>query len=319
MIREDFHVEPASWETDLADLRTVREQVFLIEQSIPAEEEWDALDEKSHHVLARDAQGRPIGTGRLTPEHMIGRMAVLAAWRGKGVGKAIMHVLLEQARGLRYPLIELHAQSHALRFYEKFGFEPYGDEFNECGIAHRHMRLSLDATSGGRELPPLAAKPEEHILLADNGEQALAAVAMLLADARHDIAIYTRDLDAALFDVAATLEAIKRIALSGRGAQVRILVHDARKPLVDGHRLIGLAQRLSRTIAIRTPVDERDLQYPGAFLLNDRSGYFVRVLGSRLEGEGSTYAPGRHAQLCEFFDQVWERSVPSEELRPLGF
>ena len=318
MIRDDFHVAPASWEADLADLRTVREQVFLIEQAIPPEDEWDALDGKSHHVLARDRDGRPIGTGRLTPGHMIGRMAVLTGWRGKGVGEAIMRVLLEQARGLRYPVIELHAQSHAVAFYAKLGFEPAGEEFDECGIAHRVMRLHMDLDNG-RGQPALAPKPEPILLFADDGTQALAAVATLLADAHHEVAIYTRDLDAALLDVPASLEALKRIALSGRGAQIRIIVHDARKPLADGHRLIALGQRLPSTISIRTPVDERDLQYPGAFLLNDRSGYFVRALGSRLEGEGATYAPGRHAQLHGFFDQVWERSTPSEELRPLGF
>jgi predicted GNAT family N-acyltransferase/CheY-like chemotaxis protein len=317
-IADDFSVAPASWEADLAALRAVREQVFLVEQQIPPDEEWDALDAKSHHVLARDRNGRPIGTGRLTPKHMIGRMAVLAEWRRKGVGEAIMHVLLEQARALHYPLIELHAQSHAIAFYAKLGFKPYGDGFDECGIAHRMMRMTLGA-SGDRELPVLPPPPEARVLVVDDCEQALAAVAELLADAKYDAAIYSRDLDAALLDVPATLDALKRIALSGRHAQIRIIVQDARKPLADGHRLIALAQRLPSAIAIRTPVDERDLQYPSAFLINDRRGYLFRALGSRLEGEGSTYAPGRHAQLREFFDRVWERSVPSEELRQLAF
>lgn len=317
-ISDDFSVIPASWEVDLAALRAVREQVFLVEQQIPPDEEWDALDAKSHHVLARDREGRPIGTGRLTPQHMIGRMAVLAEWRGKGVGEAIMHVLFEQARALRYPLIHLHAQSHAIAFYAKLGFAPYGDEFDECGIAHRMMRMTLDA-GGDRELPVLSPSPQARTFVVDDREQALAAVAELLADAKHDVAIYTRDLDAALFDVPATLDALKRIARSGRHAQIRIIVQDARTPLADGHRLIALAQRLPSAIAIRTPVDERDQQYPSAFLINDRRGYLFRALGSRLEGEGSTYAPGRHAQLREFFDQVWERSVPSEELRQLAF
>ncbi|WP_343786373.1 GNAT family N-acetyltransferase [Dokdonella soli] len=318
MIPDDFGVEPASWAADLADLRAVREQVFVIEQQVPVEHEWDALDEKSRHVLARDRDGRPIGTGRLTPEHGIGRVAVLAEWRGKGVGEAIMRVLLEQARALHYPEIELHAQSHAVPFYAKLGFEPYGAEFDECGIAHRMMRRALEPFAG-RDSAGLSPKPEARILVADDREQAFTATAELLADAKYEVAIYTRDLDAALFDVPATLDALKRVALSGRHAQIRIIVQDAKKPLADGHRLIALAQRLSSTIALRTPVDERDLQYPSAFLLNDRAGYLFRPLGNRLEGEGSTYAPGRHAQLRELFDQVWERSAPSEELRQLAF
>lgn len=318
MIREDFIVEPASWEADLADLRAVREPVFLIEQGVPPEEEWDELDAKSRHVLARDREGRPIGTGRLTPEHRIGRMAVLADWRGKGVGKAIVQALLEQARSLGYAAIELHAQSHAVPFYASLGFEAFGDEFNECDIPHRLMRMKL-APLAGREPGVLAPKPEARALLVEDREQALAAINDLLADAKHELAIYTRDLDPALLDVPATLEALKRIALSGQRARIRILVQEPRKAVADGHRLIGLAQRLPSAIAVRAPVDERDLQYPSAFLINDRRGYLFRVLGSRPEGEGSTYAPGRHAQLRELFDQAWERSVPCEELRLLAF
>jgi predicted GNAT family N-acyltransferase len=318
MIPDDFRVEPASWERDLADLRAVREPVFLVEQKIPPEMEWDEFDAKSRHVIARDREGRAIGTGRLTPEHGIGRMAVLAPWRGRGVGEAIMRVLLEQARLLGYPSVELHAQSHAIAFYAKLGFEPFGDEFIECDIKHWMMRLALSPLLG-RVPTPLAPAPDARILVAEDRSQALAAVTDLLNDAKYEIAIYTRDLDPALFDVPATLDAIKRIALSGRHAQVRVIVQEPRRPLADGHRLIALGQRLSSTIAFRTPADEHDLKYPSAFLVTDHRGYFFRVLGSRLEGEGSTYAPGRHAQLRELFDQAWERSLPSEELRQLSF
>lgn len=331
MIEDDFSVEPATWDSDCTALCAVREQVFVVEQKVPIEDERDALDACAHHVLARDRRGQPIGTGRLVPPHalrgeadrapmaaVIGRMAVLAEWRGRGVGAAILRVLLEQARALGYGTIELHAQCHALAFYAKFGFAAHGEEFDECGIAHRTMRLDL-APAAALEARPLPPRPESQPLVVADHAQALAAVTALLADANHEFAICTRDLDAALFDVPATLAQLKRIALSGRHARIRILVQDVRKPLTDGHRLIALAQRLPSAIALRTPVEERDLQYPSAFVLNDRGGYLFRILGSRAEGEGSTCAPGRHAQLCEFFDQVWERSQPSAELRTLGF
>ena len=317
MIREDFRIEPADWITDLAALRAVRDPVFLVEQRVPESEEVDLLDARSYHVIARDAADNPIGTGRLTPERTIGRMAVLAEWRGRGVGEALLRALIERARALSYPAVELHAQTHAIAFYEKFGFVAYGDEFLECDIRHRHMRLEL-APLAGRESRPLPPKPEAQPLVADDREQALAATAALLADAAHDIAIYTRDLDPGLLDIPAILDQIKRIALSGRRARIRILVQEPKKPLADGHRLIALAQRLPSLIEFRTPQDEQDRQYASAFLINDRRGYLFRVLASRNEGEGSTYAPGRHAQLREYFDQVWERSAPSEELRQLA-
>ena len=81
------------------------------------------------------------------------------------------------------------------------------------------------------------------------------------------------------------LDAIKRIALAGRRARIRVLVQDPRKPLADGHRLIALAQRLPSLIEFRTPQDEQDRLYASAFLINDRRGYFFRTLASRNEGE----------------------------------
>jgi predicted GNAT family N-acyltransferase len=317
MITDDFRVEPADWTTDFDGLRAVREQVFVIEQQVPEDEEVDALDPRARHVIARDSLDRPIGTGRLTPQHKIGRMAVLSEWRGRGVGEALLHALLDQARALTYPSVELHAQIHAIAFYEKFGFVCIGEEFIECDIAHRTMRLDL-TPSATREARPLPPKPEARPLVATDRQQAVTAIAELLADAAHEIAIYTRDLDPDLLDIPAILDAIKRIALSGRRARVRILVQDPRKPISDGHRLIAIAQRLPSVIEFRVPQDEHDRQYASAFLINDRRGYLFRLLASRNEGEGSTYAPGRHAQLREYFDQVWERSAPSEELRPLA-
>jgi predicted GNAT family N-acyltransferase len=317
MIPEDFRVEPVDWTTDLDALRAVREQVFVVEQQVPIEEEWDALDPRSRHVIARDIAERPIGTGRLTPDHTIGRMAVLAEWRGRGVGEALLNALLDQGRALGYTKIGVHAQTHAIPFYEKFGFEAYGDEFLECEIAHRMMRIEL-APPSPRVAAALPPKPEARVLIADDRDQAVEAISDLLADAVHEIAIYTRDLDPALLDVPPIVDAIQRIALSGRRARVRILLQEPRKPLADGHRLLALAQRLPSLIEFRTPADEHDRQYASAFLINDRRGYLFRTLASRNEGEGSTYAPGRHAQLREYFDQVWERSAPSKELRKLA-
>lgn len=309
----DFRVDFAAWHGDQqAGLRHVREQVFLIEQHCPEEEEWDALDATSHHVLARDLEGHPIGTGRLTPERRIGRMAVLAEWRGRGVGDAIVRALLERARALRWPAVELGAQTHAIPFYERFGFVAQGDEYLDCNIPHRTMRLELpSATAAVQAL-------QARILVADGRAQALAAVGELLDGTRCELAILTPDLDAGLLDTPATLEALKRVALSGRRARIRILVQEPRRALSDAGRLIALARRLPSAFALRTPAEEIDRQYPSAFLLNDRRGYFFRPLARRFDGEGSTCAPGRHAQLLATFDEIWERSEPASELRALG-
>ncbi|HEY2396719.1 MAG TPA: GNAT family N-acetyltransferase [Rudaea sp.] len=317
MIPNDFTVTIADWsnDDDRDACKAVREQVFMIEQQVPREDEWDEFDERSRHVLARDAQGNPIGTGRLTADAMIGRMAVLPEWRGKQVGAIMLDALVEQGRALACPAIELHAQVQAAPFYEQFGFAAYGDEFVECAMRHVHMRLDLvPRAPPQRTAPP--PRPEVRSVAVDSREQALEETLALIGAARRDLYIYSRDLDPQLLDTEVVLDALKRLAIGGH-ASVRILVQDPQQPLRRGHRLVALARRLSSVFALRTPVQDSDLQYPSAFLLNDSGGFYFRTLGNRFEGEAVNYAPGRHAQLLEFFKQVWERSESSEELRLL--
>lgn len=314
-----YVLEIANWDTDAADLKAVRTEVFLVEQAVPEDEEWDALDARSVHVLARDAQGRPIATGRLTPERKIGRMAVVAAWRGKGVGEAILRTLIEQARARRWPEVALNAQTHAIPFYRKAGFEAYGDEFMEANIPHRTMRLGLSPSAPAvRAGDRLIDGSRPAVLEAGTALEAEAAVDAVLAGARHKLWIYSRELDPALLDREAFLEALKTLALSGRGAEIRILVHDARAAVADGHRLLHLAARLPTFIQIRTPVIEEDRQYPSAFVANDTGGYFFRALASRYDGEGNLRAPGRTRQLTDAFNRVWEHAEPDPELRRLS-
>jgi hypothetical protein len=243
-------------------------------------------------------------------------MAVLKDWRAKHVGEAILNLLVEQARALNYVELEMHAQAQAVRFYERYGFATYGDAFVECGIKHFNMRMQL-APIAAPDRPPPPPRPERRSVNVESREQAAQETLGLLEAARHVLCIYTRDLDAALFETDAALEALKRVAISGRGASIRIIVQDPRNAVTRGHRLLAIAQRLTSVFVLRTPVQDDDLQYPSAFLINDTSGYYFRVLGNRYEGEAVNYAPGRHAQLLEYFNQVWERSETSEDFRQL--
>ena len=134
-----YTVRLASWHSDSAALKLVREAVFICEQGISTDLEWDGLDAACIHVLAADATLHPIGTARLLPDGNIGRMAVLEEWRRQGVGSAMMERLLGEAREWRIRQVSLNAQVYVTAFYRKFGFKPVGEEFMEAGIPHIRM------------------------------------------------------------------------------------------------------------------------------------------------------------------------------------
>ncbi len=137
-----YAVKPVPWAVHAADLQAIRRAVFVVEQRVPEEEEWDDNDAVCQHVLAL-AGSLPIGTGRLLPDGQVGRMAVLKDWRGRGVGRAMLTLLLALARQSGFTTVVLHAQTHALNFYIKQGFSAEGPEFMEAGIPHQLMRIRL--------------------------------------------------------------------------------------------------------------------------------------------------------------------------------
>jgi predicted GNAT family N-acyltransferase len=142
-IKDSFVVRRATWVADRPVLAAIRREVFVVEQHVPESEEWDSRDAVSEHVIALASDGSAIGTGRLLPDGHIGRMAVLKAWRGCGVGSALLTGLIAMARERGFSETRLHAQTHALAFYSKHGYTPLGDEFMEAGIPHVEMRLVL--------------------------------------------------------------------------------------------------------------------------------------------------------------------------------
>lgn len=292
-------VTVADYAAALPALRQVRETVFVHEQNVPAELELDAHDPLCQHVLALDAEGHPIGTGRLTPDRRIGRMAVLAPWRGRGVGDALLAALLQRARQLHWREVSLHAQLPAQALYARHGFLPFGARFVEAGIEHQSMHLLLDA-----------ANPVE------TRDAAAAAVLGIAAGARRGLSIYSRELDPGLLDRADTLSALRRFATGG--GQIRILLHDPAAPQRAVAPLIGLAQRLPSALEFRAIEEPVDRVYPGAYLVNDRDGWYYRTLGHRYDGETRLDGGPRARQLRAHFDPVWERARPCSEYRALG-
>lgn len=296
-----FRVERADYALHHADLHRVRQQVFVVEQSVPADLERDELDAVCVQVLARDADGAPIGTGRLLPDGRIGRMAVLPGWRSRGVGEALLQALVQAAMNAGLPQVSLHAQLPACDFYARQGFVPEGGRFEEAAITHLQMRRVLGA--------PMAV---------DGREAALAVTTAIIHRARRRLWIHSRQLDPGLLDAPAVQQALRRFATRTHDKQVRVIVHDAAAVQAGGAPLLALAQRLPSVFQFREVSDPVDRALASACACNDSGDYYFRLMGHRLDGEAGIALPSRSQPFEQQLQRVWDRSRECNELRALG-
>jgi predicted GNAT family N-acyltransferase len=138
-----FTVSLVSWHDGEPLLRAIREAVFVREQNVPEELEWDGMDGGCRHALALSLNGDAIGCGRILPNGHIGRIAVLPQWRNQRVGTAIMEALLDEAHARGFKQVDVYAQIQAIPFYHNFGFVEHGKEFMDAGLPHKKMKLKL--------------------------------------------------------------------------------------------------------------------------------------------------------------------------------
>ena len=141
----NWRIVIGDWESVRDDAQRLRTEVFVIEQGVPIELEWDESDEVSIHAVVYGEDNQPIATGRLLPDGHIGRMAVQKALRGTGIGRFLLTSLLHEAQRLGHTILVLNAQTYAVGFYLRHGFQPEGSEFMEAGIPHMLMRYQFVA------------------------------------------------------------------------------------------------------------------------------------------------------------------------------
>lgn len=133
-------IDRAPWASHRERLVAIRTAVFVVEQQVPEHLELDGEDETAQHFLARAEDGEDIGCARLLPSGQIGRMAVLAPYRHRGVGALLLQAAVAEAKQ-SCPRCFLHAQILAEAFYRRAGFIPQGEQFLDAGILHIEMEL----------------------------------------------------------------------------------------------------------------------------------------------------------------------------------
>lgn len=141
-----------NWQHHKTELSNIRKQVFIEEQAVPEQDEWDDLDATAIHFLVQSNQGKALGCARLLTEPLpdsgytyhIGRVALLQPFRNQGIGHQLMVFIIEYCQQhAPHQSIYLHAQTPRRVFYERLGFNAQGDEFMDAGIPHIHMLFGM--------------------------------------------------------------------------------------------------------------------------------------------------------------------------------
>ena len=297
----DYSVRELDWHTEGERVVPLRNAVFSDEQQVKPEIQWDGRDEESRHVVIEDGD-RPIAYGRLLPDGRIGRMAVAADYRGRGLGRQILDKLVSLAREAGMDAVYLHAQAQAAEFYRKAGFQPEGEPFDEAGIPHLAMQLPLLSLSPGFLTGINYPHPFDNL-----------AVELVASASRH-ICILSPALDHDVFDRRELSEALAALARRGRESLVRILVSDARPIVQRGHRLLQLARRLPSSVRLQKLAEHPDWKGE-TIVIRDRDGVLYKPGDADHEGfyePDSRASAQKHADL---FEELWRHSAPDVEFR----
>jgi len=325
----EIHVIKADWQTHRTELQQIREVVFIDEQQVPRDIEWDGEDDTSTHFLAVNQLGQYVGCARLLPSGQIGRMAVLQEHRGTGIGARLLEAAIEEGKAQGFNRLYLHAQRYAEDFYRKGGFLPYGEPFDEAGIAHIAMELKLPvafdgSTADSRTRPAIRPQPVRPALQQpvsqahtfDGYTQCSEELLRIIHSAQRRLLILSPYLDHELFDRQTVADAISALARSAPKVEIRILIFDS-KPLVDrGHRLMDLARRLDGKIKIRVLSERADSQ-SSAFVCADLDAYWLLPSYDLHAGVADTGNPVTCRRLAETFETAWTKSRDDTGLRTL--
>ena len=298
MSDESITIEIAQWPQDSATIKDIRKKVFVIEQGVEPEIEWDGKDHTCTHVLAR-LDGEPVGTGRIQPNGHIGRLAVLASQRGKSLGKSMLEQLIRVAEEQGHEHVFLNSQVQAVGFYEHFGFIVEGTVFMVAGIPHQRMEMKL---SESKQEDDILAKSKLSGI-----EENYAAILELTYSARHTIEIFTPDLDRRLLSRQSLIQTLKGFIKVSSKSQLRIIVTDPSTAIRYDHLIIELSQEFPSYVQIKKT--HREYQHlPYSYIIIDGKAVLYRPIADDYEAQ-LDIKDGREARRLQAeFNEIWSVS-----------
>ena len=291
-----YRMYRATWPEHEPSIRAIRHQVFVLEQQVPPELEWDGSDAFCRHILVENHAHRPIATGRLDPRGKIGRMAVLEEARGSGAGSLVLRALLEWAGELSHASCYLHAQTHALPFYHRHGFEEEGLLFYEAGIPH--LKMSRPTRS-----------PIRQVL--EGPDPIARAVRRLARMTRRWLRLESPDLLPIHETWTDILETALRLSKNGSPSPptVRVLVSPDALARPEMSNWNDLARQLPTHVAIRCPAPGNQEPH-GASVMGDQQHWMRIPVADGIRAFLRLEDPHQTLPEIHRFDDRWEQAIP---------
>lgn len=332
----DARVELVSWSATPA-LRDIRQRVFVDEQHVPPSLEWDEHDLSAVHfqLLVNE---QPAGTARLLRDGHIGRVAILPDYRGLGLGNLLMREVMRHAQELGHRHLELSAQTHAQRFYERLGFIRCSEPYMDAGIAHIDMHWSAD-TQNQAELPPIefvspgsfsihnpeqqAKRYSTHLpyqlgeqrdLIEIDEEHALAHACHLVLQARRRLTISSPEQAMWLFHRRDFIDCCEQFIATHPKGSIRVLVNQVTADFTQGHSLSSLQHRFPSLCEIRKRHPDLARE-PQVYLLADDSGILMFPQALQPQGFVRYHSPDQVRRWQASFDEHWSSSLSDQGLR----
>jgi predicted GNAT family N-acyltransferase len=328
----NLRIRKYNWHSAPPQIRSIRQRVFVEEQNVPQELEWDTTDQSAEHFLAVVDGNKAAATARLYgvpgATGFIGRMAVLPQFRGQRVGQALLQHLICHGAA-HYAQLQLSAQQHAVEFYQRAGFHLCSDPYDDAGIVHFDMRcLAPSVLAEGLAAEPIEKRPgirKYPMNLGDDSRSWLFERPQQIAELMHSLAgqaqrrlwLYDDTLGFDLYHQPRFCELVSRMARHHRLSDVRLLIQDDKALTQRQHGLVELMRRLPSRIELRllsntTPPEKEP------FLLFDRQGVLCRREFGGSQGFANFSDSGRVKSLEERFLQMWNTGQHSTELRVLS-
>ncbi|MEH6566731.1 MAG: GNAT family N-acetyltransferase [Halopseudomonas sp.] len=328
----EIHITKVPW-VEAKTLRDIRQQVFIDEQGVPEDLEWDTQDENASHFLLF-FQEQPVATARLLGDGHIGRVAVLPSHRGQGLGAQIMQHLIAYARAEDMPELHLSAQVQAIGFYRKLGFSPCSSEYLDAGIPHLDMCWQA-SDQVDTELPAIEfnspgvfsiLNPETSSTLASSAALGAAGLqpldeaatpgqaAALVDQSRRRLRLYSPEQGRWLFNRQDFISACERLIARDGKARIQILLQRVEAEFLQGRTLLSLAHRFPSLCEIRVQHPElpkqRHLQ-----LMTDAHGFLMLPDCRVREGFVREYSPDQVKRWASQFDELWASSQSDPAIR----